>query len=199
MRHTHTNPVHQSPAPLDETSTTSPATPRVYPAHTLTHTHALHTRGHYIERHLTVIWICVVQDGSAEPEPENKGPPCLACCPCLQCTVKWCLEFWFNKQTPQFWVKILLFEMLEWSLLSFNVSDDSMFTGVRLARGVPFDRESSDAVCPIRRASPAASFSSEACHRFECFVPLLLPASLGFCSLSGGSLGGWVRDHCTDH
>jgi len=61
------------------------------------------------------------QDGSAEPEPENKGPPCLACCPCLQCTVKWCLEFWFNKQTPQFWVKILLFEMLEWSLLSFNV------------------------------------------------------------------------------
>ncbi len=54
-----------------------------------------------------------------------RPPACLDCCPpCLKASTHWCLLFWFNKETSIFWLKILLFEMIEWSLLVTNVYVD---------------------------------------------------------------------------
>ena len=63
---------------------------------------------------------CCERSG-AIPRP----PACLDCCPpCLKGTTHWCLLFWFNKETSIFWLKILMFEMIEWGLLVTNVYVD---------------------------------------------------------------------------
>ena len=55
-------------------------------------------------------------------EAHRLAPPCLdKCPPCLKQTTHWCLLFWFNKQTSVFWIKILMFEVLEWVLLVLNI------------------------------------------------------------------------------